>query len=424
MAAESKVGELRARGRTRRSVGESDRGQERAPHRRTLDPRPDGLERYFSDLQGLPLLNAAQELALAREIERLELEHWAALLGHRPALDTVARAVESLLPQAAAKLTPLRKLARTRRATHENRREPRWTRAVASAAQRLRQVDFTRAALKAADAAVRAAFASDGRARAYLARVARADQVEQRAKGRFVAANLRLVIAMARRHERSLLPLSDLIQEGNIGLMRAVERFDYRRGYRFSTYASWWIRHSLNRALSDKARLVRVPVHALDDMTRLARVRSAAMAMTGVAPSQEQLAEQLGMAPAKLDLLQTEALMAHAVSLDRPLGVEREQTLHDLLPAAEQHDPVEGLDQSAWSDGLDGLLGSLTSMEAAILRYRFGLGGGEELTLREIGLKYNLSRERIRQIQGDALAKLRQTLRRNRALDTADRLVA
>jgi RNA polymerase primary sigma factor len=424
MEPESKVGELQARGRKRRSASKSDRAQERAPRTRTLDRGADALERYFSDLQEFPLLDPAQERSLAREIERLQLEHWAALLGYRPALDTVARTVGPLLPQATPKLTALRKRARPRRGTPKSRREVSWAKAVASAAQQLRRLDFSRAALQAADAAVREGFALDGRARAYLARVARADEAERRAKERFVEANLRLVITMARRYDQSLLPLSDLIQEGNLGLMRAVERFDYRRGFRFSTYASWWIRHGLNRALSDKARLVRVPVHALDDMTRLARVRSAAMGTTGVAPSREELAEQLGMSPSKLELLQTGALMTHAVSLDRPLGTEREQTLHEVLPAAEQHDPVEALDQSAWSDGLGELLGSLTSMEAAVLRYRFGLGGGDELTLREVGLKYNLSRERIRQIQEEALAKLRQTLRRNQVRGAAGRLVA
>jgi RNA polymerase primary sigma factor len=429
MEAESKAGELVARGRERQSACEGDRGHARVPQRRTLAPREAVpreavLERYFGDLRQLPLLDARQELALAREIERLELEHWAALLSYRPALDTVARAVEARVPEAAPKLAALRKLARARRSSQKGQRDARWAKAAAAAAQQLRELDFSRAALNAADAVVRETLVSDSRTRAYLARVARAKQAEQRAKGRFAAANLRLVITMARRYDRNLLPLSDLIQEGNLGLMRAVDRFDHRRGYRFSTYATWWIRHSLNRAISDKARLVRVPVHALDDMTKVARARRAALDATGVSPSTEELAEQLDMPKAKLELLQTEALMKHALSLDRPIGAEREQTLHDVLPATEQHDPVEALDKSAWSEGLAQLLGTLTSMEAAILRFRFGLGGSEELTLREIGFKYNLSRERIRQIQEEAFAKLRRTLQRRQATGAADSGVA
>ena len=368
----------------------------------------------MGELQQFPLLDAGQELSLAREIERLELEHWAALLSYRPALDLVARTVESCLPEAAPRLAALHKLARGRLGLQKDQRDARWAKGVASAAQQLRALDFSRAALNGADAAVRETLGADRRARAYLARVARAKAAEQRAKGRFVAANLRLVISVARRYDHGLLPLSDLIQEGNLGLMRAVDRFDYRRGYRFSTYATWWIRHSLNRALADKARLVRVPVHALDDMKLVARARSAAVSATGVAPSSEELAKQLDMPLAKLDLLRTEGLMKHPMSLDHPIGDERKQALHDVLPAAEQDDPVEALDRSAWSEGLDQLLGSLTSLEAAIVRFRFGLDGGEELTLREIGLKYNLSRERIRQIQEEALAKLRNTIRLQR----------
>jgi RNA polymerase primary sigma factor len=414
MEAESKRRGLEARGRKGKSA-RAGRVRQRSPQRRRLVPPGDALDRYFRELQDLPLLDASQELALAREIERLELEHWGALLGYRPALDTVACAVESRLREAAPTLARLRGLARTRRAVRGSPRARRRARAVASAAQQLRQLDFARAALREADAAVQAAFASDGRARAYLTRVTRAKTAEERAKGRFVAANLRLVIAMTRRYDKRLLPRADLIQEGNLGLMRAVERFDHRRGYRFSTYASWWIRHSLNRALSDKARLVRVPVHALDEMTRLTRARSAAMGATGGAPSTEELAEQLGISPAKVELLESGSLVTPALSLDRQLSAQRDRTLHDLLPAAEQPDPVEACDRSAWSAELTELLGSLTGIEAAVLRLRFGLGGGEELTLREVGLKYNLSRERIRQIQDEALAKLRGTLRRRRA---------
>jgi len=255
--------------------------------------------------------------------------------------------------------------------------------------------------------------------------VARAKNAQQEAKNRFVAANLRLVILMARRYGRGGLPLEDLIQEGNLGLMRAVERFDHRRGYRFSTYASWWIRHSLNRALSDKARLIRLPVHVLEDMSRVARVRSEISGRTGVAPNTAELAVELCMSEDKLqDLKAAGAVTGRPVSLDRSMGDEREQTLHDMLPAPEQTDPVEGLDFSSSSEQLHELLGELTPFEAAILRYRFGLDGGEELTLREIGTKYNLSRERIRQIQEEALAKLRRAFKRARAAGDSDNLAA
>lgn len=362
----------------------------------------DALGHYLHDLSQLPLLNAKQEMQLARETQRLTVQHWQALLSYRPALDVMARAVAAHTPDASAELEALR--ASKKPATR-------------SGAEQLRKLDFGGAALNAADAAVHEAFASDPRtrARAYLARVAQAKSAQRSAKGRFVAANLRLVISMARRYEQQLLPLADLIQEGNLGLMHAVERFDYRRGFRFSTYASWWIRHTLNRALSDKARVVRVPVHAFDDLTRVARARRAALLATGVEPSTDELAQRLDLPPERLERMRSEAVMRHPVSFDAPVSAERAQTLHDLLPADIEQDPEQSLDDSAWRVSIDQLLGTLTSMEAAILRFRFGIGGGDELTLKEIGLKYNLSRERIRQIQAVALTKLRERLQHDAA---------
>ena len=217
---------------------------------------------------------------------------------------------------------------------------------------------------------------------------------------------------MVRRFDRGLLPLADLIQEGNLGLMRAVEGFDYRRGYRFSTYAAWWIRHGVNRALSDKARLVRVPVHALDDLSRVARASRAGLTRTGAAPSVAELASETGMSEAKVALLRAQGLTRQPVSLDASLGAEREQTLHDVLGQVESPDPDQALDLTHWQHLLEKLLRELTPIEEAIVRFRFGLDGGEELKLREIGAKYNLSRERIRQLQEDALRKLRAGVRR------------
>jgi RNA polymerase primary sigma factor len=240
--------------------------------------------------------------------------------------------------------------------------------------------------------------------------VARARDAEQRAKSRFVGANLRLVISMTRRYHRSLLPLEDLVQEGNLGLMRAVERFDYRRGYRFSTYATWWIRHGLNRAVSDKARLVRIPVHALDELSRVARATEHVRARTGTTPNARELATETGIHESKLTRLKMENPLQPPISLDQDISAEREQTLHEILPAREQPDLVQSLDLSSWRQQLERLLCQLRPMEAEVLRFRFGLDGGEELTLREIGQKYSLSRERIRQVQAEALAKLRKAV--------------
>jgi RNA polymerase primary sigma factor len=210
------------------------------------------------------------------------------------------------------------------------------------------------------------------------------------------------------------MPMSDLIQEGNLGLMRAVERFDYRRGFRFSTYAAWWIRHALNRGLSNKARLVRLPAHAVDDVFRIKQAISASQDGTGPVLNEQDLAVATGMSEEKVSLLRAYAGSPEPVSLDKAFGDDRERTLHDVLPANDATDPDQAIDLEHWRAGLSELLKGLSPIEAATLRLRFGLDGAEEISLREIGVMYNLSRERIRQIQVEALEKLREALQRRR----------
>jgi RNA polymerase primary sigma factor len=388
------------RARSGRGARTADRGAPRAKPARLAARERDAFDRYLTELQDLRLLDAREEVALAIEIERLVIAHWSALLSYAPARATVLSAVEAapvVSPQLAAFA---RSQARSQALD------------VARASRTLRRLDRDCEALMAADAAVQAAFADTARASRYLVRVARARRAQERAKERFVAANLRLVIALARRYDGSLMPFADLVQEGNLGLMRAVERFDHRRGFRFSTYAAWWIRHALNRALSNQGRMVRVPVHALDDMARLRRTIATSHSATGVEPGQQELAAGMGMSVEKLALLQTHVGAGVPLSLDKGVGEDRTQTLHDLLPANDASDPDQEIDLGRWRAELCELLSGLSSIEATTLRLRFGLEGAEELTLREIGEKYNLSRERMRQIQEEALDKLRLAVRR------------
>jgi len=202
------------------------------------------------------------------------------------------------------------------------------------------------------------------------------------------------------------MPLADLIQEGNLGLMKAVERFDHRRGFRFSTYASWWIRHALTRGLADKGRLVRLPVHALETRTRLARATRKLTCRTGVAPTLDELAAETGLAPEKLPAM--EELSTEApFSLDAPVSGDNDRTFLDMLRYEDQTSAEESVVSASLKESLASLMGELSPFEAQILRYRYGFDGGEERTLKEIGQMYNLSRERIRQIQASALAKMR-----------------
>ncbi|HUH02739.1 MAG TPA: sigma-70 family RNA polymerase sigma factor, partial [Kofleriaceae bacterium] len=229
----------------------------------------------------------------------------------------------------------------------------------------------------------------------------------------FVRANLRLVVTMARRYDRGVMPLSDLIQEGNLGLMHAVSRFDHRRGLRFSTYACWWIRHAIGRALADKARAVRVPVHMIEAQQQLAKVKQKLIHELGREPTRAEIAKAADLPLSKLNQM-NRFLLGSSVSMDAPVGSKDDESrsLGDVLadPATDDYSPEDELTNRALAEQIHTLLHKLSPIEADVLKQRFGLDDDEERTFREIGDQYQLSRERIRQIQNAALHKLRRAL--------------
>jgi len=386
------------------------------------------LSRYFRDMAMHRVLRPDEEVEAAKTVEDLERKYWVALFAYPPAFETVANVVAaSLSPEQTmpAQLDELRKLvpaALNTRAT--KKQQEHWDVLGWELACKLRELDGDRLFVEGSYSAVqrllgRRAVESDligaevqltPAFKRYVTRVETARTEQKRAKNRFVAANLRLVVSIARRYNRGRMPLIDLIQEGNLGLMKAVERFDHTRGYRFSTYASWWIRHAISRALADKGRAVRIPVHMLDTFNRVQKATQAISSRTGKEPTYEELSKETGIAEDKLEKMQ--GYWADTpFSLDRPVNDEDGRKFVDFLESESIPSAHETLVQQAWNDEVHRLLCTLSPMEARILRWRFGLDDEEELTLKEIGDKYNLSRERIRQLQEQALGKIRKQLK-------------
>jgi RNA polymerase primary sigma factor len=231
-------------------------------------------------------------------------------------------------------------------------------------------------------------------------------------KQQFVMANLRLVVTIARRFNHGRMPLQDLIQEGNIGLLKAVDRFDHRKGFRFSTYGTWWIRHAISRSIADKARAVRLPVHMIDAYNKVCRVRRDFETTHGRRPDDHEIAAATGVSIERLQRM-AYSLVENPVSLDQPLSDDSGLTLLDAVEDTHNAEPAELLDNDLMVTQLrEVLLATLSPMECDIVKKRMGLDDEQELTLKEIGERYSLSRERIRQLQEQALVKLRDEFRR------------
>ena len=237
----------------------------------------------------------------------------------------------------------------------------------------------------------------------------------QAAQEHLIKANSRLVVSVAKKYVGRGVPFLDLIQEGNIGLIRAVKKFDYRRGYKFSTYATWWIRQAVTRAIADQGRTIRVPVHMYEQINRLARVSRQLVQELGRDPTVEEIAEELGVSPKKVE--RTIKVSQRPLSLEMPVGEEDDSFLGDFIEDSEAPSPTDQASQQLLRDQIEDIFGSLTPREVRILQLRFGLVDGYSYTLEEVGKKFGVTRERIRQIEAQALGRLRHPSRSRKLRD-------
>ena len=347
-----------------------------------------GVTRYFHEMGRFPLLTPAQEVEIGRRIEHARRM----LLSQVLVIPFVRRGLATLAAPIGRGEVPPEVIDDLVRQVHD----VRTTMAAAKRGQRTAEL---RRLEREAGVSVR-------RLEKIVTAVERAEAGLREAKQAVTQANLRLVVSIAKRYLRSGVSLEDLIQDGNLGLLRAVDKFDYRRGFKFSTYATWWIRQAIGRALVDRGRTIRIPAHVLTLLRRISVCRAEAIAELHCEPTAQDLARRVHVPAATVQVLL--AAIHHPLSLDAPRGDDETSTLKDLIEDRGATSPVDQLLAADTTAGVRRMLDRLTSRERDVVRSRFGLGDDRPQTLDEIAARYSLTRERIRQIEVRALEKLRE----------------
>jgi RNA polymerase primary sigma factor len=396
----------------------------------TTAEAPGFLTPYFKDLSTVEVMSRDEELQAAVQIAHLRQTYWKSILSYPPFIDGICDLAREVLPAETCPAEDLDAMKRASRAlrdrdllvhqkAYEAARE-RLTLALAEADVDAIVSDRVLADLGSVEAGqnegtsmkVKLPRKGSSPFLAYVTAVRANHQALWAVKQQFVKANLRLVVTIARRFNHGRMPLQDLIQEGNIGLLKAVDRFDHRKGFRFSTYGTWWIRHAISRSIADKARAVRLPVHMIDAYNKVCRARRDFETTHGRRPDELELSAATGVSIERLQRM-AYSLVENPVSLDQPLSDDSGLTLLDAVEDTHTAEPAELLDNDLMVSQLREVLNAtLSPMECDIVKKRMGLDDEQELTLKEIGERYSLSRERIRQLQEQALVKLRDEFKR------------